>query len=112
MSTAQEIQFATQEKNGWTIWKVSGRLDRTTGNLATEEGEKVLATTQKLAMNLSGLDYISSAGIRVLMRIAKKAAAAEKTFVLCGAKGMVKNVFEEASLSVLMTIYNSEDDLV
>ena len=34
------------EKNGWTIWSVSGRLDRLTSVKVGEEADKVFATAE------------------------------------------------------------------
>ena len=78
------------EKNGWTIWSVSGRLDRLTSVKVGEEADKVFATAEKFAVEMSGLEYLSSAGIRILLSLTKKAKAEGKDFALVGAAGMVK----------------------
>lgn len=47
----------------------------------------------------SVLDYISSAGLRVLLQAAKKLNQISGTLVLCSVKDEVKKVFDIAGLS-------------
>ena len=104
-------ELRTREAKGWTLWVVKGRLDRMTAQAAGEQAEKVFAGTQKLAVDLSGLEYLSSAGIRVLLRLSKQAKAAGKDFALVGPSGMVHTVVTEARMDMFVAIYESEDQL-
>lgn len=101
----------TREMNGWIVWSVTGKIETTTAAGVGEEGEKILESTDKLALDLANVTYISSAGLRVLLRIAKKAKAASKTFSVCCATGMVKVILEEAGIDMLIPIYDSLDKL-
>ena len=106
-----KIGLQTCEKNGWTLWQVKGRLDRLTAQDAGEKADKVFAATQKLAVDMSELDYLSSAGIRVLLRLTKQAQAEGKDFALVGATGVVKVVLAESRMDMFATIYESADEL-
>ena len=105
------IGLRTSEKNGWTLLCVEGRLDRLTAQDAGEKADKVLAETQKLAVDMSGLEYLSSAGIRVLLRLTKQAQAEGKAFALVAPSGMVKVVLAESRMDMFATIYTSADEL-
>lgn len=105
------IGLRTSEKNGWTLLCVEGRLDRLTAQDAGEKADKVFAATQKLAVDMSGLEYLSSAGIRVLLRLTKQAQAEGKAFALVAPSGMVKVVLAESRMDMFATIYASEDEL-
>ena len=105
------IGLRTSEKNGWTLLCVEGRLDRLTAQDAGEKADKVFAATQKLAVDMSGLEYLSSAGIRVLLRLTKQAQAQGKAFALVAPSGMVKVVLAESRMDMFATIYASEDEL-
>ena len=111
MEDAKLIQFATRKKDDWLVWDVSGRMDRTTSGDTSVEGEKLLQTTDKLLMNMKELEYISSAGLRAILGLAKKADSAGKVFSLCAPSGVVKLVLEEASIDVFVTVYETEDEL-
>lgn len=105
------IGLRTSEKNGWTLLCVEGRLDRLTAQDAGEKADKVFAVTQKLAVDMSGLEYLSSAGIRVLLRLTKQAQAEGKAFALVAPSGMVKVVLAESRMDMFATIYASADEL-
>ena len=105
------IGLRTSEKNGWTLLCVEGRLDRLKAQDAGEKADKVFAATQKLAVDMSGLEYLSSAGIRVLLRLTKQAQAEGKAFALVAPSGMVKVVLAESRMDMFATIYASADEL-
>ena len=105
------IGLRTSEKNGWTLLCVEWRLDRLTAQDAGEKADKVFAATQKLAVDMSGLEYLSSAGIRVLLRLTKQAQAEGKAFALVAPSGMVKVVLAESRMDMFATIYASADEL-
>lgn len=105
------IGLRTSEKNGWTLLCVEGRLDRLTAQDAGEKADKFFAATQKLAVDMSGLEYLSSAGIRVLLRLTKQAQAEGKAFALVAPSGMVKVVLAESRMDMFATIYASADEL-
>ena len=60
---------------------------------------------------MSGLEYLSSAGIRILLRLTKQAQAEGKDFALVGATGMVKVVLAESRMDMFAKIYASADEL-
>ena len=105
------IAFQTEEKNGGTSWAAKGRLDRMTAQEAGEKAEAVFAATKKMAVDMSGLEYLSSAGIRVLLRLTKLAKAEGKEFALVAPTGMVKIVLAESRMDMFVTIYESADEL-
>ena len=105
------ISFETGEKNGWTIWSIIGRLDRITAPEAGAEADKIFAASRKLAIDLYALDYLSSAGIRVLLRLAKAAKPEGKAFALFAPGGMVKSVLVDSRMEMFVNIYESADEL-
>ena len=107
----ETIAFQTSEKNGWTLWAVRGRLDRMTAQEAGEKADQVFAAAQKFAVDMSGLEYLSSAGIRILLRLTKQASGEGKEFALVGATGMVKVVLAESRMDMFANIYASADEL-
>ncbi len=111
MANEQLLQYEMKKKNDWTVWILKGRLDRTTGPAAGDDGTKLLDENSSVAVNLAELSYISSAGLRVILRLAKKAKADGKKFALCAPVGMVKEVLEEASMNVFVDIFDSEEEL-
>lgn len=95
----------------WYCMTVKDRLDTVTAPTMEEAGLKALTAHQKLALDFSQLAYISSAGLRVLLILGKKAKADNRAFVLCGLRGMVKEVLEESGLDAFFASYDNITDL-
>ena len=82
-----------------------------TAQEAGEKADQVFAAAQKFAVDMSGLEYLSSAGIRILLRLTKQASGEGKEFALVGATGMVKVVLAESRMDMFANIYASADEL-
>ena len=55
-----------------TIIEIAGRLDTTTSPALDKAINEDIVDTKNLVLNLKGLEYISSAGLRVLLAAQKK----------------------------------------
>ncbi|MCL1832115.1 MAG: STAS domain-containing protein [Oscillospiraceae bacterium] len=55
-------------------------------------------------LNFAGVDYVSSAGLRVLLQGQKNAQAAEKSMVLKNVSPDVMEVFDVTGFSGILTI--------
>ena len=105
------INYGSEEKKGWFIWQLGGRLDRLTAGEALEKGEELLSGQAKFAMDLSRLEYLSSAGIRVLLKLAKVAEEKGIAFALISSGGMVREVLETSRLDMFVDICSSAEEL-
>ena len=83
--------------------RITGRLDTTTApNLETAIGE-LPEDTKELVFDMSGVEYISSAGIRVLLGAYKKTGAVKGSVRIEKASEVVCEVFEMTGLSPLLS---------
>ncbi|MBR1579506.1 MAG: STAS domain-containing protein [Selenomonadaceae bacterium] len=105
------VEFKEIEKGAWLVLQAIGRIDTTTAKSAETAGLAALAKTTKLALDMSKLEYISSAGLRVLLRLGKTSKRGKKMFVLCGVAGMVKEILEDSGTDTLFQIYGSYNEL-
>lgn len=105
------ISYSSKEINGWLFLQLRGRLDRTTAEETAAVGEKHLSASQKLALDLSALSYLSSAGIRTILKLAGGAKQVEKSFAVVSPEGMVKEILEMARLDMFVDIYLSAEEL-
>ena len=105
------LQTETAGANGWTVWSVNGRIDMVTAEKAYATGEDIVNRNEKTDLDMSGMDYLSSAGLRVLLRLNKLAKKSGKEFTLCGPSGIVKSVLEDSGMDALFTIYASLNEL-
>lgn len=105
------LQTETAGANGWTVWSVNGRIDMVTAEKAYATGEDIVNRNEKTVLDMSGMDYLSSAGLRVLLRLNKLAKKSGKEFTLCGPSGIVKSVLEDSGMDALFTVYTSLNEL-
>ncbi|HJU15925.1 MAG TPA: anti-sigma factor antagonist [Stellaceae bacterium] len=81
-----------------------GRLDANTSpEFEREMLEELNRSPNGMVMDFSKLDYVSSAGLRVVLLAAKRVKAAGGVFVLCGLGPTIAEVFKVSGfLSILM----------
>lgn len=107
------MNLPTREQAGVLIVSVSGRID----HMASEEFTKTLnplldRCTQgspALLLDFSGVDYISSAGLRVLMMASRRSKAQKGTFAIAALQPMVQEVFAISRFNLIVPCYVSVD---
>lgn len=82
---------------------VSGRVDTTNAKEFEDEVSSNLDGIKSLIMDFSDLEYISSAGLRVLL-IAIKRMNKQGSMVIRNANEMVKEIFEVTGFSDMVDI--------
>ncbi len=94
----------SKEQNGTAlIISLEGRLDTMTSPELEAELQKSLAGADSLTMDFSKLDYISSAGLRVLLS-AHKAMNAKGGMKVTNVNEIVREVLEVTGFSDILTI--------
>ena len=82
---------------------LEGALDRNSAPLLDEELKASLDGVNKLIFDFKNLEYISSAGLRVIL-IAKKQLNGDNAVVIKGASREVREVFDVTGFSKILTI--------
>lgn len=85
------------------IVKLEGRLDTTTAPMLEGELKLAIDGIASLVFDMAGLEYISSAGLRVLLS-AQKVMNRQGSMVIKNANEEVKEVFEVTGFSDILTI--------
>ena len=83
---------------------VSGRLDTNTAPQFEKELKGCLDGVTDLTLDFSGLDYISSAGLRVLLSAKKLMNAENGDMRVTGCNEIVKEIFEVTGFTDILTI--------
>jgi len=82
-----------------------GRLDSvSSGELERFVVTRIDAGQRRLVLDLAGVEYVSSAGLRVLLMAAKRLKEPPAALVLCGLGPAVKGVLELAGFLPLFAI--------
>ena len=82
--------------------EITGRLDTTTAPNLESVVNELPEDTKELIFDMSGVEYISSAGIRVLLGAYKKMQSNQGTMRIEKANDMVCEVFEMTGLSEML----------
>lgn len=96
------------------VLEVSGRIDNDTSEIFRLRLVPFLractADGDCLVLDFTGVDYISSVGLRVLMLAAKQAKAQGGTVVLAGLHSVVKEIFEISRFNLVFQCFASARD--
>ena len=99
------MEIIEQKQNDICIFKINGRLD---SNTSPELEEKIFGAikneSNQMIIDFEDLDYISSAGLRVILKTSKTLKRSEGSIVLCSMQDYVKEVFEIAGFDVFLSI--------
>jgi anti-anti-sigma factor len=102
---AMEIKNFAQE--GHTIVEMSGSLDSNTVAQAEEKIMPLVVEKACMVMDLTKCNYISSAGLRLLLMIAKQLSGRGGWLTLAGLCEEVKDVMEMTGFSCFFKCYSS-----
>ena len=93
-----------QNKNGSKLTlEVEGRLDTTTAPQLDAEVKSSISGITELEIDFSKLDYISSAGLRVLLS-AQKIMNKQGSMVVRGANEDIMEIFDVTGFADILTI--------
>ena len=90
-------------KGTQTTLEIIGRLDTTTAPELEAAVVGCMADTQALVLDFKGLEYISSAGLRVLLK-AQKSMAKKGSMKVLNVNETIMEVFEITGFSDILTI--------
>lgn len=95
----------TQNKTGDTLTvAVSGRLDTNTAPELQNALVPEIRDIKKVELDLAGLDYISSAGLRVLLFLHKQCEGTGATLFLFNCNEMAMDVFKMTGFDKILNI--------
>ena len=105
------MQIKSTNIDQTVVLEITGRMDV----LAAMEYEKAIMEClqhgdRQFVVNLAGLDYISSAGLRSLLTTAKKVKESQGTVNFCNVKGVVKEVFAMSGFDSILPIFKTVKD--
>jgi anti-sigma B factor antagonist len=92
---------------------IEGKLDTQTSTPALEQLLQLLESKPgKVLVSLASLEFVSSAGLRVILRVAKQVRGYGGDLKVSGAQGVVKEVLEISGFDSLLDLYEDEEQAV
>ncbi len=107
------MKYTIEKHNDTVIVRPVGRLDSITSpTFETDLGDYLLKPQTDLLLDCDQLDYISSAGLRVILNTARTYKAAALQFAACAMQDHVREVFEISGFDSFISIYDSAGDFL
>lgn len=97
------MKIGTSKLNGWHVVSLDGNLDQAGSTVLAKTLEHVPGSAS-LALDLAALNYITSAGFRILLTTEKKHRQAGGRLFVGNLKDSVLQIFEIAGLSEIIVI--------
>lgn len=105
------LALSTQVHDAVTVVRVAGRLDSTASpELEQSLGDALDRGARRMVIDFEGTDYISSAGLRVLLVVARRMEQRDGRLVLSALPPPVRQVFDLAGLLPLFSTASTLDD--
>lgn len=100
------MEFTQTKQGAFTVLAVSGRMDTITAPQFEAACAKCMEGGDKrLVVDMSALEYISSAGLRSILSAAKKLKAQGGDLAFCALSGIVAEVFAVSGFTKLMPVF-------
>ena len=104
------MEIVESKHNGVVVLALSGRLDASNASLLEQQLLGLIdAGERRITLDCAGLDYISSAGLRVLLVAVKRLRADDGRMVLAALKDPIKEIFDIAGFSSIFEIFPTRD---
>jgi anti-anti-sigma factor len=87
------------------VTSVNGRLDSISSHKLDEHLAAIAPDARAVLLDFAGLTYISSAGLRVVLKAAKLARATGASLAVCGLSPQVHEVFDVSGFSTLIPVH-------
>jgi anti-sigma B factor antagonist/stage II sporulation protein AA (anti-sigma F factor antagonist) len=108
------MDLAQKRIAGTVVLAPSGRIDHATAEgFKTSLGPHVArcaAGQDRLVLDFSAVEYISSAGLRVLMLAAKQAKAQGGVLAVAALQPIVREIFEISRFTLVLRVFATVDE--
>ncbi len=107
------MAIATERSGDVLVLLPQGRLDsNNAGAVETEILDHVAAGSNRIVVDFGGLEYISSAGLRVVLVVAKRLKQAGGALVLCRLAPHIREVFEISGFLSILTATETREEAI
>lgn len=104
------MKFESRTIDQVTVVEMEGNLDTNTSVDAQEQiNELINGGAMKFVVHFAAVDFVSSAGLRVLLATAKRLGGSGGSLRICGLNDEVNEVFEISGFSTILDVFPSLD---
>ena len=108
-----DLGLDVSERNGYAVLAVSGEVDVATVPRLREQLHGLVAQgSNRIIVNLDGVDFLDSTGLGVLVGALKRVRSNEGDLYLVCTQPRIRKVFEVTGLTKVFSIHDSVDQAV
>ncbi|MBW2410530.1 MAG: STAS domain-containing protein [Deltaproteobacteria bacterium] len=105
------MEIIEEKHEAISIYKLNGRLDSNTSQgFEKKIFDAISDGSKNMIVDFKDLDYISSAGLRVILKATKALNREDGKIMLCSMQDYVKEVFEIAGFDSFLPIVGTMDE--
>ena len=105
------MELAQERDAGTNVISPAGRVD---GSNSADFHEALAAAISdddnRVILDMGGIDYISSAGLRVLLLVAQRLGGSSTPFAVCSLAASVDEVFRISGFNQIITVFGTLDE--
>lgn len=105
-----ELTVKSEIRKGAAVVTVSGRVDSVTAGALDEQLARIAKENSKLVLDMQGVTYLSSAGVRAIVRTLQSAQKAGGEVFLANVSDSVERVLETVGMLHLLRTFRAVDD--
>ncbi len=104
------LQMTEARDGDVLVFALGGRLDSNTAkSLEDTLKQRLDEGNQAILLDMQGLDYISSAGLRVVLLAAKRLRSSDGRFALSSLNKDIRQVFEISGLLRILSVHDGRE---
>src|ERR1700733_15634328 len=105
------MEAQIEEKGDVVVVSVQGRLDAASSPQLEKKINSIIESGHfKLILNFAGVDYLSSAGMRLMLSTSKKLKHLEGKVVACNLNDEVLEIIKMAGFHQVLEVYANEEE--
>jgi anti-anti-sigma factor len=107
------VEISVSKDQDAVIVSVEGRMDTLSSPGFQKQMEELLVQEpQRLVLDFARLEYVSSAGLRSILIIAKKVQNQGGKVICCALQPMVQKVFDVSGFTRVIPIFDSVNEAI
>jgi anti-anti-sigma factor len=104
------MQISDESIGGVCVVTARGRLDGAASGPFAERVQALIGPDRpKLLIDVTGIDFVTSAGLRVVLTLLKRVKSLNGVFALCGVQAPVREVLDITGFAGMIDIYPARE---
>lgn len=105
------MEISSKQRDGLTVIAITGSIDALTADQVTQHFDQELESgNTRLVVDLSGVDFMSSAGLRAMLASLKQSRQAGGDLCLAAPQADVERILKMSGFTSILKTYASVDE--